>query len=65
MKNQKAKSDRRRRWRDVVSKTQNLKVRFNINIGEKMREKSIEEREQERGREGWGGREGKRDRGIK
>jgi hypothetical protein len=49
MKNQKAKSDRRRRWRDVVSKTQNLKVRFNINIGEKMREKSIEEREQEGG----------------
>jgi len=56
MKNQKAKSDRRRRWRDVVSKTQNLKVRFNINIGEKMREKSIEERE--------GGREGKRDKMI-
>jgi len=56
MKNQKAKSDRRRRWRDVVSKTQNLKVRFNINIGEKMREKSIEERAG--GREGWGGREG-------
>jgi len=49
MKNQKVKSDRRRRWRDVVSKTQNLKVRFNINIGEKMREKSIEEREGGRG----------------
>jgi hypothetical protein len=63
MKNQKVKSDRRRRWRDVVSKTQNLKVRFNINIGEKMREKSIEEREG--GREGWGDREGERGKGIK
>ena len=32
MRNQKVKSDCRRRWTDVVSKTQNLKVRFNINI---------------------------------
>jgi hypothetical protein len=40
-----------------VSKTQNLKVRFNINIGEKMREKSIEEREG--GREGGVGRQGR------
>jgi hypothetical protein len=41
MRNQRADSDYRRRWRDVASNTQNLKIRFNVNIREKMREKSI------------------------
>jgi hypothetical protein len=41
---------------DVVLKTQNLKVRFNVNIWEKMREKSTEEREREGGVEGEGGK---------
>jgi hypothetical protein len=45
----------------MVPKIQNLKVRFKINIREKMREKSTKKREG--GREGWGGWKRKKGKG--